>query len=152
MIKVVPFEMEHLEQLLPKLREHDAMVVRLHGGFGSMHRLFGKLEKCAIINSFMCEDEVVAIWVFLQKWPGVAQCSAWTGTAVERMPKEFWKACVRGLESAQEAIGLHRLEAHVRADHPHGFKWLQKLGFEVEGIMKQHEVDKVDAYMLGRIW
>ena len=32
MITVVPFEMEHLDLLIPTLRDHDAKMVVLHGG------------------------------------------------------------------------------------------------------------------------
>lgn len=152
MINVVPFEMEHIEQLFPKLRDHDAQIMELHGGQDAIRKMFHYMVKVGVINTFICEDEVIAIWMFLQKWPGVAQCHAWTGKGVDRMPKEFWRACQRGLESAQEAIGLHRLEAYVRADNPYGYRWLTRLGFNVEGLLSQHDVDKVDAYLLGRTW
>ncbi len=153
MITVVPFEMEHLDLLIPTLRDHDAKMVVLHGGEVALRQMFEALSKFAIMNSFVTErGEVVAVWVFVQKWPGVAQCFAWTSTLVDVMPKEFWKACKRGLESAQEAIECHRMEADVRLDHPHGVRWLQKLGFKIEGCMRQYGVDKMDSYLLGKVW
>lgn len=153
MIKVVPYCDEHLETLLPNLRPHDAMVCKLHGGQTSMRATFKALSEVACMNSFVTDSgEVVAIWIFLPKWEGVAQCYAWTGNAVDKMPKEFWRACLRGLESAKEAMGLHRLEAYVRTDHPHGRGWLSRMGFATEGLLRQHDVDKCDAYMMGRVW
>ncbi len=77
MITVVPFEMEHLDLLIPTLRDHDAKMVVLHGGDVALRQMFEALSKFAIMNSFVTErGEVVAVWVFVQKWPGVAQCQS----------------------------------------------------------------------------
>jgi len=153
MITVVPFEMEHLDYLLPNLRDHDAKMVELYGGEKDVREMFDRVRKIAVTNSFITESgDVVAVWAFIKKWEGTAHCCAWTSALVDKMQKEFWKACKRGLDSAQEALGLHRLEADVRVDHPSGRDWLLRLGFETEGVMRQYGADKVDSYLMGRVW
>lgn len=103
------------------------------------------------MNSFVTKrGEVVAVWVFVQKWPGVAQCFAWTSTLVDVMPKEFWKACKRGLTSAHEAIGVPqdggRCASGPSSTELDGYK----LGFKIEGCMRQYGVDKMGSYLLRK--
>lgn len=62
---------------------------------------------------------------------------------------KFAKACI---EEAHEAASLHRLEVWVEHGRRAAVEWAEVLGFEVEGIRRQHGRNREDRVMMSRIW
>ncbi len=65
---------------------------------------------------------------------------------------------VRALEAIREKVehlikinNIHRAEASVRVGFEKAIKMIEYLGFQYEGLMRQHCPDKGDAYLYARI-
>lgn len=65
---------------------------------------------------------------------------------------------VRALEAIRDKIeelikknNLHRAEASVRVGFEKAIKMIEYLGFQREGLMRQHCPDKGDSYLYSRI-
>lgn len=152
MIMVVPFEDWHLDWLIPRLREHDWTMALRHGGEFHIRSLIEQMKPHAVIMSSITTDgEVAAIWIMQKKWNGVMTIHAYTGQAVDRNKVEFFKACIRGLETAESSMKLHRIEAVVWAGYDRSVKWLERLGFAQEGTMKKFGPDGLDAVLMARV-
>ena len=92
--------------------------------------------------------------------------SCYPGFAFE-FRREIFVYTKRLLDAVIKDNNLHRIQAHYRSDMP-GAKaaiekynshsenkkpcnWMEHLGFEFEGIARQHESDKTDALLYAKI-
>lgn len=74
------------------------------------------------------DGHVIGMAGLLPQWPGRA--IAWVLTS--NVPLRAWPAITRETRRVVEAghdAGYRRIEMTVRADHPAGHRWAEKLGF-----------------------
>lgn len=50
-----------------------------------------------------------------------------------------------------EKNGIWRAEANIRTDFPQAIKMIEYLGFQREGLMRQHCPDKGDSYLYSKV-
>lgn len=152
MILVAP-EKRHLDELFANLRDEDLDVIDDMSDVVEARKTAEEMIKVFPSQVFVTDKgKVAALWILVIKWNGVAEIVAYTTNEVETNRVAFHKACLRGIDYAVDFYGLHRLQAYVWGDYVRSIKWLERLGFKVEGVMRQFGPNKVDATMLGRIF
>ena len=85
------------------------------------------------------EDEVIAAFGAWPQWTYVA--SAWallSPKGLERYPKAIHKAVKANIAEVEAKLELRRLEAVVLFGHAAGHRWIQRLGFKSEGLMRNY--------------
>ena len=84
-------------------------------------------------------------------WPGVGE--AWTivTSRAEKAKISLHKAVRRGLDDVQDHLPLRRVQAVVRADYERSQRWVERLGFVNEGLMRSYGPEGADYYRYGRI-
>lgn len=113
--------------------------------------LKGLVGNDKIFASAVVQGEVVlAIIGGTIQWEGVAHCWAIISDSIKNCPVEFHKKVKWLIESTFTGINLHRLEATVKADFSMGIRWLNSLGFEYEGTLRQYGVDRSDYQLFAR--
>lgn len=84
-------------------------------------------------------------------WKGVAIAWLLTACEIERYKLFFHKTIVRMLDSAIRELSLHRIDVTVLAEHKTSINWLERLGFQNEGIMRKFDSGKNDYYRYALI-
>ena len=84
-------------------------------------------------------------------WPGV--CDIWMLPSVDviRKPIAVVKAARWMLADAIERIQPHRIQATVKASDARAVRFIEALGFEREGLMRNYSSDKTDFFLYARI-
>ena len=79
-------------------------------------------------------------------WKGVAIAWLLTACEIERYKLFFHKTIVTMLDTAIRELSLHRVDVSVLAEHKTSIRWLERLGFQNEGLMKCFDSQKNDYY------
>lgn len=79
-------------------------------------------------------------------WKGVAIAWLLTACEIERYKVFFHKAIVTMLDKAIRELSLHRVDVSVLAEHEVSIKWLERLGFKNEGLMRKFDSQGNDYY------
>lgn len=95
-------------------------------------------------------DEIVAILVMSFLWSGVADVTTMISDTAREMPVTFHKIVSAALDANIKHFSVHRVQALVKSDFPRGKKWLMKLGFNEEGIMRKF-IKGEDYCLMARI-
>ena len=148
--RLVPFEMKHLGMI--DLREIDRVMIE-HWGWGYFNRSLPATidHPGAAVYTCFVDDEPFFIGGLVMRWPGVGEFWGLGSRDIDRRPKLFIKLTKTILEQLITHYSLHRAEAHCWAGYPHGLKWLQKLGFKIEGLRSSWSPNKHDYYQLARL-
>ncbi len=93
--------------------------------------------------------EPVACGGLAPVWPGRFIAWTWIGVASPRAWLAMRKACLAGIDRAFEG-GARRIEASTPADLPGGCHWLDRLGFEREGLARRYGPDGTDYWIFAR--
>ncbi len=96
--------------------------------------------------------QVVAIAGIYVIWPGVADAFVISTPLVEKYPKAFHRAILRGLLHLCQKRHIRRLQTAVHVDHKVSRKWIKRLGFRPEGLMRAYGPDGSDYIRYARIW
>ena len=141
-----------IDSLFDDLREEDQEVMERMGGTLEAKQAVNEMVKFFPTQVFESEDgRVAALWIGLRRWHGVMEIVAYTGNATEGNRVGFYRACTRGLKYIKDILNIHKIECIVWSDYQRSIHWLERLGFEKEGYMKQHGPDKTDATMMGKV-
>lgn len=79
-------------------------------------------------------------------WQGVAIAWLLTACEIERYKLFFHKTIVAMLDGAIRELGLHRVDVTVLAEHETSIHWLERLGFQCEGLMRKFDSQGNDYY------
>ena len=151
MIRLAPFEIEHFDWILPRLRSIDAISIQGLDLVEYRKTLEGMMDS-APIGSFVTDDgQVAAICGALKKWDGVADFWMLTSNLVTKFPLSFHKSCIEGLDFLMSEFGIHRLQASIAERHVISQKWAHRLGFQPEGLMKAYGPDGANHYLYARV-
>jgi len=134
-------KMKTSDLLEMELRERDLdMLSSMDDWLGKLWEALNKGYGFTIYH----EDEVVACIGITNIVTGVAEIWAITGVLVDKYPKDFHKTCQRIIDYAFEIDNLHRLQCTAEASFDKTIKWLENLGFEREGVLRNYTPDKKD--------
>jgi len=97
------------------------------------------------------EGEILGIGGVHMFWPGVGEGWVILTKVVFRYPLTFHKTVLGLLGRIEAEYGFSRIQAACLCGWNRAEKWLQKLGFEYEGIMAKYGPDGSDYYRYARI-
>lgn len=101
--------------------------------------------------TFIQDGRIIFCAGFTILWGGVADLWMVPSVYVRENPLAFYRT-VRGyLKVLPETFKLHRIQTTSYNDAFHE-KWMTKLGFQKEGVMRQYRHDKSDMVMYGRVF
>lgn len=142
MLRVIPFQAEHLERLCEQ--EHSAYL-RSYVKPEELRGLEGPFSWSVVDDA---DGATVACAGVVPKFPHVAQ--AWTYIGQGR-PHQFLFFHKRVLQFLN-ACPFVRVEAFVRTDFEKGHKWAQTLGFELEAPrLRFYGPDRLDYSLYARV-
>lgn len=135
-MEVIDFERHHVDWLKP----------RDYGG-----RLLSAVKSLEFIDrsiawTMVHEGEVVACVGIIHYWSGVAEAWTISSERVVRLKFSFHRTIMELIERVFQQFRLNRLQASVHADHEVSMRWLERLGFKNEGLMKKYLPTGEDAY------
>lgn len=97
------------------------------------------------------EGRVVGCAGLVPQWPGRAQAWLLVGPA---LPRRAWPAItakVAAILDAGHAAGFRRIEATVVDGFAPGHRWIRRLGFRAEGLMRGYGPDGRDHWLYARL-
>jgi len=71
-------------------------------------------------------------------WEGVGEGWVVTSELVERYPLTFAKTVWRKMKEIIDEMDLVRVQTLVDAEHTVSMKWVERMGFENEGLMRKY--------------
>ena len=137
---VIPFEPDHLRRLT--LQPHQARTLSVNGPSFVPYLTQAGPAYTALIDSCVLACA------------GIILCDG-VGTLWAYIAADAGRHFVRLHRAAQRLIGLQplrRLEASTEADFIPGCRWLELLGFQSEGILRQYGPHGEDHLRYARIW
>jgi hypothetical protein len=90
----------------------------------------------------------ILFFYMLKEENGVATISLVASEEVDNHPVPFARASQSELEDI--AKRYRRVQATVHVDYVKSIKWLKRLNFEIEGLLKKYGPDGSDYYMMAR--
>lgn len=87
----------------------------------------------------------------IRLWEGVGEAYAWTTTGVEQHAKWFCEQSHKFIDQSIDELGLIRLQCSVLAGHDVSVRWLERMGFRYEGLMKSYGRAGEDAIRMARV-
>ena len=141
-----PMKMEDLLHM--ELRDRDLdMLTCMDDWVGNIWEMKSKGYAYTIYH----EEDVVACVGVTKIVSGMAEIWAITGKLVDKYPKDFHKISLTIIEEAFKIGNLHRLQCTAEVDYERTVKWLERLGFEREGTLRNYTPDGKDMYIYSII-
>lgn len=138
--KIELFHVEHLQEIKPRA---------IHEFFYSNRDVMTALYNQNMFGlTWTINGEVAACGGIMEPWPKVGEVWMMTSSLVEKYPKKFY-GYVKEM-TADVSPMYRRLQACVRSDLPECLKFADRLGFKMEGLMKQYGRGGEDYYMMAR--
>lgn len=139
-MNVVPFEPEHLETLM------------LQPSQAHFYNFFDPAYGQALVESGPCftgihNGEIIACSGVIKQWDNRAIAWALISENAGRQFVRIHKAVKRFLDTTD----FNRVEAFVDAGFEEGHRWIQMLGFQREGYMREFSPNGSDAVLYARI-
>ena len=141
-----PMKMYDLLEM--KLRDRDlSMLSSMDDWLGNLWEMKSRGYAYTIYH----EEDVVACVGVAKIVSGVSEIWAITGELVAKYPKDFHKICKEIIANAIDKGNLHRLQCTAEVDYDRTIKWLERLGFEREGTLRNYTTDGRDMYIYSII-
>lgn len=103
-------------------------------------------------RSLVIDGQLLAVFGVWPMWPGVGRCwSMLPQESLRRYPKSIHKAVSTELANFIEREKLRRVEAIVFDGHEVGHRWIRRLGFEHEGLMRAYAIGGEDCHLYARV-
>lgn len=133
-MKLVPFEMAHLEQVV--IAELDD--VELNIGLGSRQIIESSIEHAMAMTGMTDSGKVVFIAGIHEKWPRVYEAWLFISTDFCNYKVGSVKLLKTLLYDLKTVVGYNRVQADVRADLTKNIDFVKFFGFKFEGPMLQY--------------
>ena len=102
-------------------------------------------------RTLVTDDELVGVVGLWPMWPGVGRCwSVLPAHSLKRFPKSIHGHARNLLERVIARDDLCRVEAVVVEGHAAGKRWVERLGFEHEGLMRNYGMHGVNCHLYAR--
>lgn len=144
MTKVIPFKPEHLQSL-------DEDTFKRLGLIPDWFEKAKQFNGNGTCYSGFVDDELIACAGINILWPGVGEAWAVVTPRIYKHPLFFHKAIVHELNAIIKKHKLCRIQATVLNDFPKGKEWLERLGFEPEGIMRKYDTEGLDHARYAKV-
>jgi hypothetical protein len=144
--RIEPFKAEHFKAM--DLKNEMRISTELMPDY---ELIIKKFETNGPAMTLFIDDKIIGSAGFLPYWPGVAEVWALVTPLVHNYPLEFCKFIKKNMESVISIVGLSRVQATVKVGDQMAVKFLQFLGFKIEGLMRKFGPDGSDNFMMGRV-
>lgn len=144
--KSVPFRIEHVD--LMDLRPEETMGASLTVVKQRVSELSSQSVQAL---TYTYDGRIIAAMGFISLWDGVIQGWVVPTVHVYTVPVSFAKTVKRYIEAVAETFNCRRFQTGSYVDPLHK-RWMQFLGFESEGVMKQFTPDKRDYENYARFF
>lgn len=143
-VKLVAYEASHLLEM--KLR--DTLI--------SNQELVDKLavlfkQPGSFVATVLADKKPIAVYGWHLLHPGVAEAWACMSDDVQKYPKSFHRLSLNLLKVAFGSMKIHRMQSIVLKNYSVGQRWLEGLGFQLEGTMRAHSMDAKDCLLYARV-
>lgn len=101
--------------------------------------------------TMVVDDEVVACAGLAFMSEGVYRIWAHISDDARGYGKKMIKFMREVLKTVYAKLGIHRITALVRGDRPEYARFIELMGFEYEGTMRQAAPNKTDIRVYGRL-
>jgi hypothetical protein len=139
-MKVVPFDPDHIQQIMVQPWQQ-----KFFSYFDESYATV--LQQAGPSFSGIKDGRVLGCAGLVKQWENRAV--AWSLLAGD-VGSDFIRVH-RAVDRFLELSDFNRIEAFVDANFEQGHRWIQMLGFEPEGYMKQFNPDGGDALMYARL-
>lgn len=142
----VEFHVEHLRLFQP--RAQDAEGIFSIPGFFERAEMYQTASKEA--GTFLHAGRILFCAGHIELWPGVAQVWMFPSVYVPEQPMDFCKTLKYYIDQIIHDHDYHRVETTSPEDDFHT-RWMEWLGFEKEGVMRQYSNTRTDYGMYARV-
>lgn len=144
-------ESRMIDEVFGDLRDQDRNAIESLGGQEDLKKVVQAMAGFCISQAVLdTTGKAIALVFAVPKYKGVFEISAYTANGVEQNKIGFFKAILRMMADFQALGEAHKIECVVWHGYVRSIKWLEKIGFEIEGYAKQHGPDRSDAILMGR--
>jgi L-amino acid N-acyltransferase YncA len=141
MIEVIPCSRLEMESIsLQVMQSHESP----WGGYADME----KYSRAVIV-----ENRVIACVGIIPMRPGTG--FAWTMLSEEAVLEHAVAITVvayRNLLRIKVRDNLHRVQAMALEGHHMALHWLDRMGFQIEGLLEAYDEQKRNYWTMARIW
>jgi len=120
------------------------------GAVGMMETLVG--DNNFIGKTLIVDDCVYACIACLLLWSGVGEVCTFPSSKCIKKPKIYYKAIKDVLSEYQKKLNLWRVQTPIRVNYDINIRWIEKLGFKREGLMKSFGANKEDYYLYAKVY
>ena len=101
--------------------------------------------------TLLCDGRVIGCGGVMLLWAGVGEGWMLPGTRAQHHRFAMHRAVARMLNEVQTMKRLNRVQTVVHVHYPRSVRWLERLGFENEGLMKKFGLNGDDYWRLARV-
>lgn len=145
-VQIVEFHPKHFEVMEVRPEEKNA-IFALPDAYERFERVAASSVQAA---TFIHDGRILFCAGFTILWCGVADFWMVPSVYAKSYPFLFYRIARRYLKVLPQTFRLHRMQT-TSYDDPFHEKWMRKLGFEKEGVMRQYLQNKTNMVMYGRI-
>lgn len=135
---IMPMKAYHYDGM-SKIRNIDLKSLT---GLGDIKAIVEYYEKAGPAVSYFVNGQIIAMIGMVELWRGVAEIWMLTTDHVENNKLFFYKQTLNLMKKYSDK--LHRIQCVTHIDNERSEKWLVRMGFKFEGIMKSYGADKAD--------
>ena len=151
MVRLLPCSLYHLTEIdYGDEAERRQIIERLSQNSDAGSYILPNIAR-TIVEEAPDHQRILACFGFWPMWPGAVR--AWTmltDEVLDRRPLTLHRIVKGELQRFTEAMQLRRIEAVVRHDHQVGHRWIQRLGFKWEGLMRKYGINGEDFDLYAR--
>lgn len=142
-MQIIPFEIEHF----------DMMTLDEKGFVSKENRaMFEAYPKIGPAITLLNDSlEIVACAGVIMGFEGVGEFWMIPGKLVPKYPKSVWKEAKAFIDDSVERFKLCRIQATIREVDLKAIRWIERLGFEREGLMRRYGLDRLNYFMYARV-
>ena len=116
-----------------------------------LHRFLEALKGQCDIFVVGSAEQLIGIVPVFPLWPGVAEIAAFTSPEIIEHKREVYEVSTRLLAFLEESKGFHRIQTTVKVGNVVALKFVESLGFKLEGTLKQYNPHGGDYFLLARV-
>lgn len=146
-LEIIEFHPMHLEVAV--VRDHEAATLLTMPD--ASNKIANLAKRSVQAATFMYDGRILMCAGFLECWPGV--CEVWSIPTIyaKQLPFQYGRTLKRYVEQIAKTFKYHRLQTVAVADDLHA-RWMQFLGFQKEGVLRQYTTGKLDYNMYARVF
>ena len=101
--------------------------------------------------TYLVDEEPAAVFGVVPMSTTSAEIWSITSDTIDEHPIAYVRWSKHVIKQTMDSMGLVRLQAVCLVIHDISKRWLESLGFNVEGIMRKYDSKQNDYYMMARI-